>query len=398
MKRHFDDWINSYLQYTENSEPPQLYKEWVAVSVIAAVLQRKCVLEWGDILLYPNMYIVLVGPSGRCRKGTAMSVGAGMLRELGIKMAAEAITREALIQELNSAESWEGNEAGELTAHSSLTIYSPELVVFLGYDNKSLISDLTDWYDCRERWTYRTKNMGTDDIINVWVNLIGATTPELIQSTLPRDAIGGGLASRIVFVFEEKKSRSVPLPFSDTNRDILKGKLVEDLEKIHMMSGKFKIAEDFIDPWVTWYMEQETNPPFFDDKFSGYNSRRPTHVLKLCMILSASSRTDMVIDKEVLERAVNLLERTEVKMPYVFSGVGSARDSDVFGRIMAHIRSKQETSFSQILRVFHSDLDGARHLSNIIETLKEMDYARTITTPEKGETKIIASGDLKKGD
>ena len=75
------DWIESYLEATDNTEPPILYRTWTAVSVIAAVLQRKVFLEW-HTRIFPNMYIVLVGPPGRCRKGTAMVPVQKMLRIL----------------------------------------------------------------------------------------------------------------------------------------------------------------------------------------------------------------------------------------------------------------------------------------------------------------------------
>ncbi|GAG17670.1 unnamed protein product, partial [marine sediment metagenome] len=88
------------------------------------------------------------------------------LDELGIKLAAEAITREALIRELkNSSADDIDHETGKATHHSSLTIWAQELAVFLGYYNHQLLSDLTDWYDCKSKWTYRTKTMGTDEII-----------------------------------------------------------------------------------------------------------------------------------------------------------------------------------------------------------------------------------------
>jgi len=102
------------------------------------------------------MYVVLVGPSGRCRKGTAMNQGMWFMREMGIKMAAESITREALIRELKEANKEMSVDVttGELNMHASITIYSQELTVFLGYNNLALMSDLTDWYDCRNEWTY----------------------------------------------------------------------------------------------------------------------------------------------------------------------------------------------------------------------------------------------------
>ena len=103
MTRIVDDWIEGYLKYTNNTEPPDSFREWVAVSVVASCLRRKCVLNWGSLIVYPNMYIVLVAPSGKARKGTAMRPGLKMLQEQGIKLAAEAITREALIRELNES-------------------------------------------------------------------------------------------------------------------------------------------------------------------------------------------------------------------------------------------------------------------------------------------------------
>ena len=169
------------MEYTHNSEPPTQFREWAAIATVAAALQRKCVLQWGELeRFYPNLYVVLIGPSGS-RKGTAMRPALELLQELGIKMASEAITREALIRELKQANANQPDlKTGTMHLHASLTIFSPELTVFLGYQNKQLMSDLTDWYDCRDRWTYRTKGAGVDEIIGVWINLFGGTTPELI--------------------------------------------------------------------------------------------------------------------------------------------------------------------------------------------------------------------------
>ena len=50
---------------------PPLYREWTAVSCIAAALQRKCWIEAGRHINYPSLYIILVGPPG-CGKGSTM--------------------------------------------------------------------------------------------------------------------------------------------------------------------------------------------------------------------------------------------------------------------------------------------------------------------------------------
>jgi len=368
------------MDYTDQSEPPILYRKWVAISVIAAALQRKCYLGWGSLTFYPNMYIVLVGPSGKCRKGTAMGVGAGFLRDLGVSMAAEAVTREALIRELNEASQTDPDfSSGEINTHASLTIYSPELTVFLGYNNMRLMIDLTDWYDCRDRWKYVTKNMGTDDITGVWVNMIGATTPGLIQSALPRDAIGGGLSSRMIFITEQEKGKVVATPWGEGNTEELRESLMHDLSDIHSMSGKFQVTKDFIkEKWVPWYYEQEDNPPFKGDpNFAGYIHRRPNHILKLCMILSASEGSDMIITADIFDRALNLLEQTEINMPMTFRGVGSSRTSEVMARIMSYIAAEGETSYENLLSQFKYDVDGARQLEDFVQTFKKMGFCNT---------------------
>lgn len=383
MARKLDDWIEGYMALTDNTEPPHMYREWIAISVIASALQRKCFLGWGDITFYPNMYIVLVGPSGKCRKGTAMGTGAWFLRKLGVSMAAEAITREALIRELANC-SVDDIVEGEMIKHSSLTIFSPELTVFLGYNNLQLISDITDWYDCREIWTYRTKGSGTDEIVGVWVNLIGATTPSLIRDALPRDAIGGGLASRVIFVYEDQKGKVVPFPFVDAKMDDLKQALVHDLADIALMSGRFTVQEDFLDLWADWYIEQEQKPRFNDPNFDGYVQRRPNHVMKLCMIISASSRDDMIIDRVILERAIDLLNRTEVKMPQVFSGYGASPHSEVMNRIMEFILQERTTNETEIIRTFYSDITDRRQLHLMFGIMQQMKFVTLKATPTNG--------------
>ena len=375
MPRELHDWIKSYELFTDNTEPPDLYRTWAAVSCIAAVLQRKCYLPWGSLTFYPNFYIILVGPPA-ARKGTAMGPAQDLLYDLDIKMASEAITREALIRELKDAnDNIVDPKTGAISYHSSLTVFSPELTVFLGYNNPQLLSDLTDWFDCRKRWVYRTKTQGTDEIFGVFINIFGATTPDLIRATMPLDAIGGGLTSRMIFVYEENKAKIVPAPFYSASELALQTKLKSDLERIHLLRGEFRPTEDFIAFWIEWYTNQGNNPPISDKRFMGYLERRPMHLIKLSMIINASRTDSMILDQPDLEHALNLLEITEIKMPRTFAGVGANSTSGVLAQVMAEIGNSKTISFSQLLNIFHQDADK-KTLEAIIDTLESMKYAK----------------------
>jgi len=373
LKRHLPNWLDSYLEFTLNSEPPELFHTWTALSVIAGVLKRKCKLPLGMITVYPNLYVVLVAPPGEARKGTAMDVGREFLDDLGLKLAAEATTRESLIRELKDCNDTIIFPDGKTEFHASLTIFSQELTVFLGYQNRQLISDLGDWYDCRKRWTYRTKNMGTDDIIGVWVNLIGATTPELIQLAMPLETIGGGLSSRIIYVYEHKRRKIVPITFLTSEEIELRKLLALDLEQIHMLQGDFKMTEAFLNTWVEWYIAQDGHELSKDRYFSGYATRRPTHIRKISMILNAARTNSMILDKQDILRAISILEQTEIKMPYTFSGVGKLDTADVVNRVMTEIGTQKICTFAHLLGKFYRDVDKIT-LQRIIESLEAMHF------------------------
>lgn len=377
-QRNIPDWIEGYLAYTEDSEPPQLFKEWCAVSVIAAALQRKCKLEWGTTVFYPNLYIVLTAPAGKARKGTAMAPARKFIDRIGIPLAAEAVTREALIRTLKESESVLSTETG-IIVHSSLTVFSPELTVFLGYNNTQLMSDLTDWFDCSEKWVYRTKTAGTDDISGVFINLLGATTPDLIRSTLPLDAIGGGLTSRMIFVFEEKKGKIVPFPFVSEETRKLETKLYYDIECINMLQGQFKFTKEFLSHWGDWYTAQEGKNPFganYNKAFDGYIERRPTQVLKLSMVMNASRTDEMVLDEPDLARAIDLLERTEKKMPRAFGGIGMSQNAQLTYAISELIaRSPNGVTISDIMRA-HTFNGTTSDISDALDILVQSKMIR----------------------
>lgn len=389
MSRRLKDWLTSYMEYTANTEPPKLYHIWTAISTVAAVLQRKCVMNWGDLRFYPNMYIVLCGPAGRARKGTAMAYGRNFLSRVGVKIAAESIIREALIRDIAESQTTEIDDNGILSFHSSITVFAPELVVFLGYQNQQLMMDLTDWFDCGSgpdgTWTYRTKHQGTDEVVGIWVNMIGATTPDLLRSCLSMDAIGGGLTSRIIFVYEPDKFQSCPAPFRTPEEAALGEELYHDLEQIHLLKGVFKPTKGFIDLWIDWYVHQDQNRPFNDQHLAPYCERRPVHLMKLATILSACHTDSMIVDRPDLERAIDILSNTEQKMPQTFSGVGKSPHAEVLSKVMNEIGMAGEMSVRQLQQRFYHDAD-ARVLDLIIQTLQQMGF---ITRIERGNDTIL---------
>ena len=381
-ERNLPDWFDGYKHYCHDSEPPVKFHEWCAISVMAGALQRKCKLVWGSLTHYPNFFISLTGPAGDARKGTAMRFAREFVDELNIPLAADANSPQALIKRMiESEDTITGTSESYIETHSSLTCFSPELTVFLGYQNKEFMSILCDFYDCRERFVYETIGRGTEEIIGIFLNLIGATTPDLIQMAMPTEIVGSGLSSRIIFVFEHRIREKVPCPFfTETNEGKdLRRKLLEDLHQLKALSGRFKVSKNFIQAWTEFYLNMSNDPPFDPRNFKHYWSRRPGHITKLSMIFSASRSNDMVIRVKDMERAIKFLEETERKMPNVFAGVGRSQKSDIVSAIMRWIALKETVSTQDLMAEFVRDVEDWE-MDRIIKTLRTM---RFITIVER---------------
>lgn len=383
MQRNFSNWIEAFLELTEHSEPPTSFRKWTAISTIAACLQRKTHIMF-EGPQYPNMYIILVSPGGRARKGTAMKYGRYFLEKTGVKLAAEDPTRQAVIRRMRLSLKTVNTGEGTI-AHSSLTVFSDEFSVFLSSDEK-LIPSLCNWFDCPDYWEYETKDTSkTDKVEKVFFNLIGGTTPENIQTYMPPEVIGSGLISRLIFVYEDNKGKIVHLP-PDVNTSLfeieiedpvsekmneMRDKLEEDLFRIMSMKGEFVMTEGFADRWIMFREEHEKNPMFMNSPLRHYNERRPIHLLKLSMIVSAARKSDMIIDEKDFEYALTALKEVEPKMPLAFEGVGRSDIVKVVPIIIKILAGEKQIKLSELLNRTYREVD-AEILEKALNQLRKM--------------------------
>ena len=382
--RMLDDWLSAYLEMTDIGEPPVQFDLWCGISVLAACLERRCYTMW-EYPIYANLYVIIIGPAG-CRKGTAMYPARKLLKELGVNIGASSLTREALIKKLEDiAYTSIDPETGTINSHSSLTIFSPELAVLLGTENAGIMKALTDWFDCADDWDYETKNKGINKIQNLWVNMMGATTPALLQSVLPQDAIGGGLTSRIVFVYGDKKKRIAVLPILGKKEKDLYLKLKNDLEMIKTLSGEFRMTEDFLNLYTEWYIHHSNSTAIEDYHFAPYLERRQVHLRKLAMIMSVARSQDMILNGNDFERARSVLVAAEEHMPKVFSGYGKSDVAELYPRLMGLISRLKITTRNDLLKHFYRDIDVTM-LDKMLLALKNTEFCSLI---REGDTIFV---------
>lgn len=352
-----EDWLTNYIKFTDNTESPKLYHLWVGLSAISSALQRKCWIEWGHETIYPNFYIVLVGPPGG-RKGTAMKIAKNLVTELGITIASTSLgSPQAMYKELMEAKANFIDPDTEVPIeHRSLSVWSEEFQVFIGEGDQKFISDLTDLFDSPNVWDYRTLARGKEGIQNCWLNLIGATTPKLLQDKMSASVIGGGLISRIIFVVGYGKEKHIPYATLSEEEYQLGMDLMNDLEQIYHLKGPFQLTDRFIKAYSEWYINHSESSGMNSDKFIGYNARRAVHLRKLCMVVSAAFSNSMVITEKHFQTALDILEYTEYEMPNAFHGIGKGTHASLMADILAVLQVNRVMEFNALYANFHMDV------------------------------------------
>lgn len=331
--------LKKHLQYVNNTESPVIMHIWSAISAAAAAMGRHVWLEQGTGNMFPNMYILLVGPPG-VRKNSAINYAVKILREsTGVKFAPDDTggQRQGLIVALEDSESDDvsaqlggtdladinllvkddvlsslGKVKLNLTADDpdahALYICATEFGSFLGQGSLDMTRFLIKMWDA-EDYTYKIRKE-YNILKNPLLNLLGGTTAADLSTLLPPEAIGQGFMSRIILVFASQKAKRLP-----PSKSFLNNNLSKDLEKVYKflfetLEGKMIMSNEAAKVSDKIYME---DIKIADTRFIHYSERRQDHLTKLAMVLAATKMSDTIAPAD-MEEANNILLQTERTM------------------------------------------------------------------------------------
>ncbi len=371
MNKKPENFLLDFVKLCADTEIPDIFALWCAISSVSCVLGRNSWIDMGTYTIYPNLYIVLVAGSGRCRKSTSIGMAKRLLRQLepAPNIIAQKITPEALIEALQLTTC---EEDKILKPSCEGYVVADELSTFLNrktYDS-GLNSLLIQLYDCEEYFEYRTRGRGSEKLYNTCLGLLGASTIDWIRTAIPRDAIGGGLTSRIIFVYMEDPPPPVAITSFSKEKQKLLETLIRSLHKFQLLNGAFNLSKQ------SWNLYQQMYDGFYRDSelydnptLAGYASRRHVFMLKLSMILSASEGlTNQIIEERHLRGAEDILKRSEVFMPRVLGLITMSERGAQIDTVGRYLEKKQQLSRQELLRSFIHQMD-VRDLDIIIESL-----------------------------
>ena len=400
-----NEFLQTYLNMVEDTESPRIFHTWAALSGISACLGRRACLPFGFSNIWCNQYVILVGPPA-VKKSTAINIAAGLLKEAtGVKFAPDdtAGQRQGLLSAMQSDKDEDEvafkeafNEVGVENLGSlggvadtvgqldfdtrdpySMYVSQSELQTILGQNNQEILTFLIKMWD-GENYQYRLKNTNIT-IKDAVVNLLAGTTPSSLAACFPVQAIGHGFTSRVLFVYAGEKYKIVPRPKP------FDPKLQAEIKRVysevyHNLQGEFretKGAEELYDHLYRREVQIK------DSRFTHYSERRPTHLLKLSMVLAAS-RMSLEITENDVEIANELLLMTEETMPDALGEYGLSKLSVAKQKLLEYVRSSPEAIPIAALKSIMSNDMTERDFVHTVNELKDSGKISKVQIPQLG--------------
>jgi hypothetical protein len=360
LSRNFPNWLVAYHKYTKHSESPDLFHLWTGVSTIGGALRRQVWIDQRFFEWTPNFYIVLVGPPGVAAKSTSANIGMDLLHKVeAVHFGPKSMTWQGLITALTTASELVPYGKGMDMVYepmACITCVVSELGTFLRPKDKEMVDVLVDLWDGRkETWRRSLATSEGYEVENPWINVIGATTPSWLEENFDESMIGGGLVSRIVFVYGDEKKMLIPYPAEVQDKEeheAMAKLLVEDLQQIALIKGEYIITPEAIEWGSKWYAKHWRARPdhMASERYSGYIARKQTHMHKLAIVLAAAQRDELTITKADLIQANKFVTDLEESMEKVFTSIGVSETSKWSKEIISYLRTYTEMRQSVLYR------------------------------------------------
>lgn len=374
------DLFKEYFSYVGRTEAPMVYHRWTLISIIGTLLGRQAHIPFGHGIIYPNQYIMLMGSPGT-RKGTAMNIGRKLLAGIGYsRFCPDRLSKERFLIEIKP---YDNNEL-ELDADletlvidrpSEIYAFAEEFTDLVGQGGMEFMTMLTKLWDNMPRYEHPKIHGKSIVVEKPTVNIFGGNTTQGLALAIPPEALGNGFLSRMIFIHAEPTGTKITFP--DPVNLELRQKLVSHLQDI---KDNFK-GEIQYEPEARRLLDTiyHNNVEIDDVRFKHYSTRRFVHLLKLCIIMAASSLSSN-ITASIVVQANTILASAEKKMPKALGEYGKGKYQEVSNQVLDLLsKATKPISINEVWKKVGRDLSKMTELSEIMKSLIYSDKVQIIT-------------------
>lgn len=395
---------------------PTNYISWGWRFIISSSLQRCVWCGYNDTKIFPNQYIVFVGPAGvgkgmvinpvtkilryhkrkdfttatptttqeqaviinAINKANQEDAEEGMTKMKGngekidatlFPYAPDATTFEALVEAMGKSfrrrnimvVNGDGHPKMDIYGHCSMYFALPELGSLMRKHADSVINYLLGVYDCPPDYEYVTKNKGKDRVRRGCINFLAGTTPQFMDTVFNQKLIDQGFSSRCFFIFANKNRKNVFIvpPLTDEQLQHEKDMLAH-VKSLALLYGECRVEPSTWSFLQDWWDKECNNKQKLSPKLDPYKARKNIHVVKVAMANHFGETCDMHIPRERFEEAIEILEQEEKNMHLALTFEGDNPLGKVTDEVLEYIRGHNGVNSVDLMVEFWKQLPGGK--------------------------------------
>ena len=389
--------LDLYLYHIGQSEVPSQFHEWAAMSLLAAsVSGRVWVQVSPERRIQPNLYVMLIGPSG---SGKEQAIGraqrmyweAGDYSTLYIGRA----TRRGLIQWFIKG-AHPVSERFWIVQDARIYIMTEELSAGLppGDHGWDLITFLTAMYIPPPVMDDSTGLNGTIQLRDPMINWLAGTTEDWLRASLQGHALSGGFFPRIMAVYGQRDTKlRYPHILVPEDAPVVREHLLDRITGYHALHGPAVLTPEADELRCEWYRNEPDPEPEATPNFN----RRDEMVYRLSLVhclsdmvwnVNDTAPTETIIHSRHVQKGIESWQRLMQDTGKTVQVAHATPHSENSDWIKAIIQRAGTIDHSLLLMRAGKRSIRAKDLKEILETLVECgDVDPIVTTGESGRTR-----------
>lgn len=328
------DWIDHFLEYTAEINSPEIFRLWAAIGAVSGALERRVWIPGRNgMQLYPNMYILLVGPPASGKTQAIVPVKALWQATKELFISPDSMTRASMLDELEKASRQIIHSKGLLDYHS-INIATDEIGTLLPAHDLEVLSVINKLYDCPSLYQETRRHLKKlTDIIRPHMMILAGSQPGFMSSILPDEAWSMGFTGRLQMIYSGDQRISDVL-VDDIDEDYVERDnrrfqdLLAPIKAMCKLYGRTVWSAEATREFKLW--SREGCPPRpSHTKLEHYTGRRALTAAKLTIISAVARSGGLEIDPWDVERARHWLLFAETLMPDIFRAMKNKSDGQV---------------------------------------------------------------------
>lgn len=374
MARQLANFLREWCQLFVNTEVPDTYALWSGIWTISSALRDKIYMSRGASRLYPNIYLLLIGPAGG-GKSTSAELGVTQLEALGIELFKGRMTESRLLYHLQGLAQMQAlnNTTPSAKVLPVLSLYSDELANTVGSGDMAFqfLRIMTQLYG--SGFDYNTHVHGLIKVDRPVISWLALATLPWLRRSLPKDLIDSGFVARLI-AQKETLSDKIYAKLTKFPHDRLQ-LLLADLVDVSLLEGEYYLSSAADQRHDEWYNTLRRHRQSLTDEITqGIHGREDEQVMKVSMCLMASTGESPEITLTALNNAITLVTNARASSLDLFRSLAAG---DRMVDYKEYVRSKlaesngQPMQHSELMRRTRKVLPDAEMFRRVITSLKE---------------------------